>query len=80
MVRSEVADDPQVKAAEILMEFDHPRGGKMQQPRPSARLSETPATQRSCSPEVGEHTVQILSELGLSLEDMQDLAREGIIS
>jgi len=78
--RAEVADDPQVKAAGVLLDLDHPRGGKMQQPRPPVRFGETPSTQRSYSPEVGQHTVEILSELGLTMEDMRALASEGVIS
>jgi crotonobetainyl-CoA:carnitine CoA-transferase CaiB-like acyl-CoA transferase len=78
-LRSEVADDPQVKAAELLETVHDPRGGEMQQPRPPVSFEGTPSTIRSVSPEVGEHTVEILSELGLTMEDMQALAREGII-
>jgi len=77
--RFEVADDPQVKAAEVLTTFQDPRGGEMQQPKPPVSFGETPSAIRSVSPEIGEHTVEILSELGLTMEDMQALAQEGII-
>ena len=77
--RSEVAEDPQVKAAGILMTVKHPRGGLMQQPRPPVRFESTPSRLRNHSPEVGQHTVEILSELGLTMTDMQALAREGAI-
>ena len=77
--RFEVAEDPQVQAAEILESVDHPRGGEMQHPRSPVRFGDTPSSVRSPSPEIGEHTVEILSELGLTMDDMQALAMEGII-
>ncbi|MFP6808658.1 MAG: CaiB/BaiF CoA-transferase family protein [Pseudomonadales bacterium] len=78
--RSEVSSDPQVIASKTLMVTNHPRGGEMLHPRPPMQFSNTPFTMRSHSPEIGQHTVEILSELGLSLEDMQGMAREGIIA
>ncbi len=78
--RSEVSSDPQVMAGGMLEVSEHPRGGTMQQPKAPARFSKTPYALRHHSPEVGQHTVEILSELGLSIEDMQALAREGVIA
>jgi crotonobetainyl-CoA:carnitine CoA-transferase CaiB-like acyl-CoA transferase len=77
--RFEVADDPQIQASEVLESYDHPRGGVMQQPRSPVRFEDTPSRFRSPSPEIGEHTVEILSELGLSMDDMRALAMEGVI-
>jgi crotonobetainyl-CoA:carnitine CoA-transferase CaiB-like acyl-CoA transferase len=77
--REEVLDDPQVKALGVLESIDHPRGGAMVQPRPAAQFSVTSTRHQRPSPEVGEHTVEILGELGLSLEEMRALARAGAI-
>lgn len=78
--RAQVIDDPQVKALGILQSFHHPRGGPMIQPRPPVRFETGPASCQSPSPEVGQHTVEILSELGLTIEDMQELASQGAIA
>jgi len=78
--RAEVADDPQIKASGILQKIEHPRGGHMRQPRPSVRFENTPSSLRLPSPEVGQHTVEVLSELGLEFEQMQALARQGAIA
>ena len=51
----------------------------MRQPRPPVRFSNTPSEMRHYSPDVGQHTVEILSELGLTMDEMQELAREGAI-
>ncbi len=79
-LRHEVAAHPQVKAIGVMKTFDHPRGGQMQQPRPPVQFGETPADIRTHSPEVGQHTVEILSELGLTIEEMRLMAAEGVIA
>ncbi len=77
--RHEVSEDPQVKALGLLEELQHPRGGLMQLPKSPVSFSVTPARHQRHSPELGEHTVEVLEELGLTLGDMQSLAREGAI-
>lgn len=78
-LRQEVAADPQVKALGLLEEFDHPRGGQMQLPKAPVTFSKTPTQHRYHSPEVGQHTVEVLTELGLEMADMRALAQEGAI-
>ena len=75
-----MAADPQVKALGVLEEFEHPRGGLMQLPKAPVTFSKTPARHQSHSPEMGQHTVEILSELGMEFSDMQSLAQAGAIS
>lgn len=77
--RADVITDPQVQATGVLEAFDHPQGGRMRQPRPPVQFGGTPNSHRYTSPGVGEHTVELLSELGLEIEDMQRLARQGAI-
>ena len=77
--RFEVASNPQVIASESLRSFNHPRGGSMKQAKSPARFSKTPLADPEPSVDLGEHTVEILSELGLSLVEMQDLARQGVL-
>jgi crotonobetainyl-CoA:carnitine CoA-transferase CaiB-like acyl-CoA transferase len=77
--RADVADDPQVKALGILEDIEHPRGGAMIQPRAPVQFGHSISNTRRPSPEVGQHTAEILGELGLSLEEMQELALAGAI-
>ncbi len=77
--RHEIIDDPQVRALGMVEEFDHPRGGEMQLPKPPIEFTTTKSAHQRPSPEVGEHTVEILSELDMSLATMQELARQGAI-
>jgi crotonobetainyl-CoA:carnitine CoA-transferase CaiB-like acyl-CoA transferase len=77
--RAQVVDDPQVQASQVLRDIDHPRGGAMRQPRSPLRFGRTPDMPLQPSADLGDHTVEVLSDLGLSLEDMQALARQGVI-
>ncbi len=77
--RQDVIDDPQIQASGILETIEHPRGGTMRQPRPPVKFGRTNPSERTPSAEVGQHTVEILSEIGLSMADMRTLAREGAI-
>jgi crotonobetainyl-CoA:carnitine CoA-transferase CaiB-like acyl-CoA transferase len=61
--REDVVSDPQVQAMGALQEFEHPHGGSMRQPRPPGQFERTPAGIHRCSPELGEHTHEILSEI-----------------
>lgn len=77
--RADVINDPQVLAMSILESSHHPRGGHMRFPRTPVRFEGTPTKPHLVSPEVGEHTVEILTELGVSLAEMNALAKQGAI-
>ena len=77
--RDEVMHDPQVQAMEALWEFEHPIAGPMRQARPPARFGETPAAIFRCSPELGEHTREVLGEAGYSAEEITDLRARGVV-
>ena len=48
-------------------------------PRTPVRFEGTPTKPHLVSPEVGEHTVEILTELGMTLPEMNVLASQGAI-
>ena len=76
--RAEVIDDPQVKEMGALIEYDHPLGGRIRQPRPPGRFSETETDIFLSSPALGEHTDQILAEFGFSDVEINQLRDSGI--
>jgi crotonobetainyl-CoA:carnitine CoA-transferase CaiB-like acyl-CoA transferase len=62
--RADVMSDPQVVHNDIVVEWNHPTAGPLRQPRPAARFSKTPGEFRAQIGVTGEHTDEILGELG----------------
>ena len=68
LARSQVAADPQVIHNGLIETLDQPGLGALRQPRPAARFERTPAAIGGPAPAIGEHTDEILSELGFSAD------------
>ncbi|MBW2424771.1 MAG: CoA transferase [Deltaproteobacteria bacterium] len=71
---SEIVKHPQIRANELLVESEHPAAGRIRQPRPAARFDRTPAGIERPAPTLGEHTQEILCELGLETRESPDAA------
>lgn len=69
----ETFSDPQVLHRQVVTEVDHPKYGKVRQVGIVPKLSETPGRIRGLGVLPGEHTEQILLELGYSPEEIQRL-------
>ena len=69
----------QVSASETLIDFDHPSAGRLRQTRTAARFEGTPAEVTRGAPHLGEHTDDILAELGLSQAQIAKLRAQGVI-
>jgi len=78
--RTDLFTDPQIAANALIVESDHPHAGRMRQPRPAARFTGTPAELRSPAPLLGEHTDAVLTELGVSLEQLAALRTAGAVA
>ena len=63
---SEALEDPQTRINNMLIDIDHPLLGKMTVVSSPVHISDAPVTVRIMPPQLGEHTEEILSELGLS--------------
>jgi len=79
LTRNKVIEHPQVLASEILLESDHPVAGRLRQTRAAARYSETPPELSRGAPQLGEHSDEILRELGLSREEISDLRQREVV-
>ncbi len=72
----EVFADPQVKALGLVREVVHPTAGAMKVVGSAARLGEHPA---GPPPLLGEHTQEVLRELGYSETEVRELTAEEVI-
>lgn len=77
--REDVLTDPQIQAIGSLQVHKHPRAGRVLQPRGAVRFEGTPGPAIRPAPELGEHTVEILDELGLDEAGMRALAEQGVL-
>jgi crotonobetainyl-CoA:carnitine CoA-transferase CaiB-like acyl-CoA transferase len=63
-----------------VVETEHPAAGPLRQARAAARFSRTPAEIRRGAPVLGEHTTEILGELGYSAAKIAALRADGVIN
>ncbi len=77
---AETFDHPQIKARGMAVEVDHPAAGKTRVLGFPPKLSGTPGAVRRPAPTLGQHTDDVMKELGKSLEEIGRLREEGAIA
>ncbi|MFM9970533.1 MAG: CaiB/BaiF CoA transferase family protein [Burkholderiales bacterium] len=75
----QVFADPQVKHIKAAVPVKHPRLGEMNILNQAVGLSRTPASMARATPEMGEHTDEVLLELGYSSNEIEEIHRSGAI-
>ena len=76
----QVYEDPQVRAREMIVETDHPVAGRTSNIGIPIKLSETPGRFQRPAPTLGQHTNEVLGELGRTDNDIAALRAQGSIS
>jgi crotonobetainyl-CoA:carnitine CoA-transferase CaiB-like acyl-CoA transferase len=71
--------DPQVAAREMVVELQHPKAGATKALGLPIKFSETAGEIRRPAPLLGEHTREVLSNLGYSAAEIEKLQRDGAI-
>ncbi len=79
LTREQVINHPQVRASNLLLESDHPVAGRLRQTRAAARFTRTPPELRRGAPLHGEHTAEVLGELGLTRQEIDKLRAGKVI-
>jgi formyl-CoA transferase len=75
----QVFADPQVKHVQATAEVEHRKLGKLRLINQPVKLSRTPASLVAATPERGEHTEEVLLDLGFSNIEIKRLKSEGIV-
>lgn len=75
----ETFHDPQTLHRKMVEEIEHPTEGRVKQVGIAIKLSDTPGAVRSKPPALGEHTDEILQELGYSADSISKLHENGAV-
>jgi crotonobetainyl-CoA:carnitine CoA-transferase CaiB-like acyl-CoA transferase len=75
----ELEHDPQIRARNMIVEVETPTGEKVKQVGISIKLSDTPGSIRSLAAKLGQHTDEVLGELGYAQSDIERWRESGAI-
>lgn len=75
----ELLDDPQVIENEFMTSVDHPLMGPVRMAGPMIQMSATPLAARGASPTLGEHTDEVLAELGYTPAAIAAMHASGLL-
>jgi crotonobetainyl-CoA:carnitine CoA-transferase CaiB-like acyl-CoA transferase len=76
----DVFNDPHLLARRFFVDLEHPVLGTLRGLGSPLRLERTPVRHRRAGPRLGEHSAEVLREIGCSDADVDQLASEGIIA
>ena len=77
---AQVAADPQLNAREMFVELEHPAIGPVTFTNTPIKLSRTPAGVHQLPPDMGQHTDELLGEIGLGTSRIEELRAQGVVS
>lgn len=73
----DMLEDEQIRHNQAVIEYDHPEAGRFRMSRPAARFHGTPQTPSRMPPLLGEHTDEVLAELGYDAARIAALRKTG---
>lgn len=75
----EVTTDPQALANAFIVPFNHPVQGNVKIPGYPITFSASSTGTKSAAPRLGQHTDEIMNELGFSKKDIERLKKEKVV-
>jgi formyl-CoA transferase len=75
----EAVDDEQKKANDIIIPLDHPSEGKMRTVNSPFQVSSAEKIKPGAAPKLGEHTVEVLEQIGYSEEAIRKMFDDCVI-
>ncbi len=79
LTRNALLEHPQFQASKIVVESDHPHAGRLRQALAAARFDRTPTKIQRGAPKLGEHSQEILAEIGLTPDEIDALRRDTVV-
>jgi crotonobetainyl-CoA:carnitine CoA-transferase CaiB-like acyl-CoA transferase len=77
---SDLFEDPQLNAHGRMLEISFPNGARAKIPRLPIEIGDHDLALRRQAPGIGEHTAEILAELGLAASEIDALSKRAIVS
>ncbi len=75
---AQALEDPQIRHQKMVLEVEQPTG-KVRILGFPVKMTETPSSIQRPSPQLGEHTGEILADLGFSRDQIQEFKKKGAI-
>jgi crotonobetainyl-CoA:carnitine CoA-transferase CaiB-like acyl-CoA transferase len=70
---------PQVRHREMVVERAHPTLGAVSLLGLPVKFSDTPGAVHRIPPDLGEHTAEVLAEIGVSDDERRRLREQGVV-
>ena len=77
--KAELASDPQIQHNRTLVDTVYPEIGRVRSPRPAAQFNASPSIATPLAAHLGEHTREVLTELGKSAAEIDALYASGAV-
>ena len=77
---ADVDVDPSFNSRGVFVEGEHPAAGTLRYPGRPFMMTKSPWNLRRTAPLLGQHTVEVLGEMGLPAGEIAELLRDGVVS